>query len=154
MRIIGDSLRYSASNKEIGLVVLPPHRSGPTCIMSDHQVLYQVLLNLVGNAIKFTATGMVTLDCRVEVTNSAEGRCDVSFEIRDTGMGMDPAFVAQLNRGDALRFNQSTAGKTFGGSGLGLYIVQGDIVQENACTGLRLTLTFRARVALGFAARI
>lgn len=95
------------------------------CVRVCVRALAQVLLNLVGNAIKFTSTGLVTVDCRVVMTNVGESRCDVSFEIRDTGTGMEPAFVEQLNNGDATRFTQSSAGKTFGGSGLGLYIAQG-----------------------------
>jgi PAS domain S-box-containing protein len=85
----------------------------PARIMGDPRRLRQVLLNLVDNAIRFTAQG------EVEVTMAREGDRLV-VAVRDTGPGIPPALRARLFR----RFQQADAGtaRRHGGSGLGLMI--------------------------------
>ena len=94
-------------------------RTAPEGISSrvgDFARIVQVLHNLLGNAVKFTQAGSVTLDA-----NAADPSC-VSFTITDTGIGMSEDQLA--NAFDA--FEQADAGTTrrFGGSGLGLTIVR------------------------------
>jgi PAS domain S-box-containing protein len=85
----------------------------PARVMGDPRRLRQVLLNLVDNAIKFTAAG--TVDIRI---GHAAGR--IAVEVRDTGAGIP----AQLRRRLFRRFQQADAGtaRRHGGSGLGLMI--------------------------------
>ena len=87
-------------------------------VMGDPLRLRQLLFNLVGNAIKFTEQGTVQFVSRWE-----QGQADtihLEFEVRDTGIGIDPAFREQLFQ----RFSQqdSSVTRNYGGSGLGLSI--------------------------------
>ena len=87
----------------------------PNRFDGDPYRLRQVLLNLVGNAIKFTPAGEVTLTSRVEPDADAlSGR--LVMEVRDTGIGIDPESLAKIFR----EFEQ--AGEQESGTGLGLAI--------------------------------
>lgn len=97
---------------------LPPEAAQRVRV--DALRLQQILLNLLGNAIKFTRAGSVEL--RVEV---APGRspacCGFSFEVADTGPGLSEAQLAALFQPFAQADGELTA-RQHGGSGLGLYI--------------------------------
>jgi PAS domain S-box-containing protein len=77
----------------------------------------QVLLNLTGNAIKFTENGIVTLEAR---RVSEMGRDSVVFAVKDSGIGMTPAQLAKLFKA----FTQAdvSTSRKYGGTGLGLTI--------------------------------
>ena len=83
-------------------------------VVGDATRLRQVLLNLVGNAIKFTETGGVA----IEVEPTPDGA--LAFRIRDTGIGIAPELQARIFE----EFEQAEggAGRRFGGTGLGLAI--------------------------------
>ena len=85
----------------------------PDRIVSDGQRVRQVLVNLLGNALKFTERGSV----RVSVA-PADGH--VRFAVADTGPGIDEAFLPYLY--DAFRQADGTLSRRFGGTGLGLTI--------------------------------
>ena len=89
-------------------------------VIGDAQRLKQVLLNLVGNAIKFTERGRVVL--RLATAAAPAGRVRVAFEISDTGIGMARESVADLFQ----PFHQidGTRSRRRGGTGLGLAISQ------------------------------
>jgi signal transduction histidine kinase/CheY-like chemotaxis protein len=89
-------------------------------VVGDVQRLKQVLLNLVGNAIKFTERGGVTL--RLSPQRAPEGWAGVLFEVSDTGIGMEPGALANLFQ----PFHQvdGTRSRRRGGTGLGLAISQ------------------------------
>ena len=89
----------------------------PEAILTDDTRLTQVLVNLLGNAIKFTAAGKVVLQAR---TAASHGRPWLVFAIQDTGIGMSEVLMARLFQ----PFEQGDASTTrrFGGSGLGLTI--------------------------------
>jgi CheY-like chemotaxis protein len=87
-------------------------------LVGDGLRLEQVLINLVGNAIKFTERGDVWL--RVELQTITDSKARVRFEVRDTGIGIEPENVARLFE----PFIQADTANTrrFGGTGLGLSI--------------------------------
>jgi CheY-like chemotaxis protein/nitrogen-specific signal transduction histidine kinase len=89
----------------------------PGCVIGDDARLRQVLLNLAGNAIKFTETGGVSV-C-VEPGSLPD---EVIFLVRDSGIGISPEQQARI----FLEFEQADSGSTrkFGGTGLGLAISQ------------------------------
>ncbi|MFO1010167.1 MAG: ATP-binding protein [Planctomycetota bacterium] len=106
--------RVRAEQRGIALVLAAPTRL-PRSIASDPLRLRQILMNLVGNAIKFTQTGGVT------VTVSAEERAGrIAFAVKDTGIGMTAEQLARLFQ----PFTQAdgSMSRRFGGTGLGLTI--------------------------------
>ncbi len=93
----------------------------PAEVAVDSMRLRQVLLNLLGNALKFTETGGVWLEITSPGPNG-EGVADITFAVHDTGIGIAPEELPKL----FARFSQLPAGEAghFGGSGLGLAICQ------------------------------
>jgi PAS domain S-box-containing protein len=89
-------------------------------VLGDPHRLRQVLINLLGNAVKFTKAGGVTL--RLSTQEVALGSAAVRIEVIDTGIGIDPAAVGRLFRA----FEQADGSMTrrFGGTGLGLAITR------------------------------
>lgn len=93
----------------------------PRYLNGDSARLRQVLLNLIGNAVKFTDNGSVTVRIRTEEPNRAVGgRHPLRFEIIDTGIGI-PEDKQQKLFQDFTQADASTT-RRFGGSGLGLVI--------------------------------
>jgi len=90
----------------------------PTHFLGDPIRIRQILLNLAGNAIKFTERGQVRV--LVAVSDAGEGRAAVRLEVQDTGIGIAPEVQARLFS----RFTQADASTTrkYGGTGLGLAI--------------------------------
>ncbi len=112
-----DLLAERAQGKGLELVAsfdpALPHR-----IVGDAGRLRQVLLNLVGNAVKFTERGEVVV--RLAGETGANREPVVRFEIRDTGVGIAPRSMPQLFQ----PFSQcdGSASRRYGGTGLGLAI--------------------------------
>ena len=99
----------------------------PATVSGDAAKLRQVLLNLAGNAIKFTAYGKVSISVIPEPGQTAGPEAvPVRFEVRDTGIGIDQPQQEKLFE----PFTQADAGTTrrFGGTGLGLAISR-DLVE-------------------------
>jgi PAS domain S-box-containing protein len=133
--------------EDVGRVLaLQAHRKGlelalnidpalPDSVKGDPNRIRQILLNLGGNAVKFTAAGEVALDLKV-VGSDASGTL-ARIEVRDTGIGI-PA-----NRLDKLfqQFSQVDASTTrrFGGTGLGLSIVRRLVELMDGETGVEST---------------
>lgn len=90
----------------------------PPVLKGDPTRLKQVLLNLIGNAVKFTERGSVTL--HVSHQSIDERHLRFRFEVQDTGIGIAPEQKAELFTAFA-QADRSTA-RRFGGSGLGLAI--------------------------------
>ncbi|MGB0129314.1 MAG: ATP-binding protein [Rhodocyclaceae bacterium] len=90
----------------------------PPALLGDEVRLAQVLLNLVGNAVKFTSVGRV--DMQVQLISREGTSLVLRFEVRDTGIGM----TADQVRGLFQPFTQAESSTTrrFGGTGLGLTI--------------------------------
>jgi signal transduction histidine kinase/CheY-like chemotaxis protein/HPt (histidine-containing phosphotransfer) domain-containing protein len=124
---------------------------GPDWLVGDPTRVRQILFNLVGNAIKFTESGFVRIsaDSRVE----PDGGVLVTLRVSDSGIGMDESARARLFQ----PFTQADSSTTrrYGGSGLGLSIVQrlaqlmgGDVAVESRLGGgSRFTVTLRLEAA-------
>jgi two-component system sensor histidine kinase/response regulator len=123
----------------------------PQCLVGDDMRLRQVLINLGGNAIKFTPEGLVILSLQV----LERGARDVllEFSMRDSGIGIAPENQAHIFSG----FSQAEASTTrrFGGTGLGLAICQrlvglmGGEIRIESALGQGSRFTFQLRLALG-----
>jgi two-component system, sensor histidine kinase LadS len=107
----------SAANKTVVVSVMAAPEL-PMVVVGDGARLQQVLMNLMGNAVKFTEQGEVEL--RVTQRHGGGGKVLLRFEVRDTGIGITPEQLETLftpfTQGD-----QSITRK-YGGSGLGLVI--------------------------------
>ncbi|WP_417611063.1 ATP-binding protein [Parasphingorhabdus sp.] len=121
----------------------------PDQILTDAGLLRQIVLNLLGNAVKFTETGAVTVT--VEVDHPVDGETNLHVFVEDTGIGI-PA-----NRLEAIfaPFEQADPNTTrnFGGSGLGLTIsrqlasLMGGTI--DVCSTEKKGTTFHLQVAVG-----
>jgi len=109
---VKDMLAQRAGAKGLKLV-LEIATDVPTAIRSDATKLRQILLNLVGNAVKFTETGSITL--RVQRRDNR-----LLFEVEDTGIGISQDKINVIFD----PFRQAEAGMEIGGTGLGLAINQ------------------------------
>ena len=89
----------------------------PEQILSDPSRIRQVITNLVGNAIKFTTEGGVTIGIS---HTKAEGQSQLQFAVRDTGIGMTPEQCSSIFK--AFVQADSSITRRFGGTGLGLSI--------------------------------
>ena len=107
------------AGKGIELLVTA-EESVPTMISADPGRLRQIILNLVGNAVKFTHEGHIAL--HVSATAAGEERIDLSLEITDTGIGIPADKLDRLFKS----FSQIDTSTTrhYGGTGLGLSIVK------------------------------
>lgn len=120
----------------------------PEVLIGDPVRLNQIILNLAGNAIKFTEKGGV--DISAQLINSKNNQVDVSFSITDTGIGIPEDKISYVFESFAQA--QSHTNRKYGGTGLGLSISkflieeQGGNVsvvsKENEGSSFNFTLTF------------
>jgi len=125
----------------------------PARIVSDATRIRQVIINLVGNAVKFTERGLVTLAVSHEALEDGESR--LSFRVQDTGIGIAPEKLDQLFK----PFQQVHSGTNhkYGGTGLGLAISKeiarllgGDItVRSDVGLGSLFTFSIRCKLVEG-----
>jgi CheY-like chemotaxis protein len=145
LRDVLRSLTVLAHTKGLELVVhIAP--DVPADLSGDPVRLSQVLINLVGNAIKFTERGEVRIDVFVE--SATNGRVSLEFTIRDTGIGI------ALDQQDGLfqEFQQAhtTGHRLYGGTGLGLALsrsivtLMGGDISLTSRPGVGTTVTFTA----------
>jgi PAS domain S-box-containing protein len=116
---LSGTLAYRAQEKGLELVF----NTGPGIpreIVGDPSKLGQILLNLVGNAIKFTNAGEVVL--KISLLEQAEGQVLLEFSVRDTGIGLTEEQLAHMFQ-PFTQADTSTSRK-YGGTGLGLTISQ------------------------------
>jgi Amt family ammonium transporter len=142
---IASLMRVRSDQKEIELA-LAYDSPIPRPIICDPTRVRQVIVNLVGNAIKFTEQGSVT----VHVCYDAD-RQEVQVEVVDTGVGIPdaavPTLFQQFEQGD------NSTSRRFGGTGLGLAIVRGIAdLMDGECSvesavGVGSTFGFRFRAA-------
>ncbi|MBW2279415.1 MAG: response regulator [Deltaproteobacteria bacterium] len=141
-------MRQAASNKGIGFDVSYTGKV-PVTIQTDPTRLRQVLMNLIGNAIKFTEQGGVRL--AIEFLGSGDGESPMlQFAVADTGVGLSPAACDRIF--DAFSQADASTTREFGGTGLGLTICKqlagilgGDVsVESIEGHGSTFTLTIDA----------
>lgn len=113
--------RSRANSKGLYLTV-ERDESVPRCVTADEGKLRQVLINLMGNAIKFTETGGVAVRVHAEVIeeNAVEGKVSLRLwiEVEDTGSGIPDEDIDRIFEA----FHQAETGVKAGGTGLGLAI--------------------------------
>ncbi len=121
---------------EMGYVI---EQGTPTSLVGDPGRIRQVLMNLIGNAIKFTEAGSVVM--RVDAGTIRPGETGICFEVSDTGIGIPSEARDQLFQS----FSQADGSMTrrYGGSGLGLAISKQLVERMGG------TLTFTSTVGVG-----
>jgi len=112
-----DVFAGSATRQNIDLVYQIEHNV-PTQIIGDNLRLRQVLINLVGNAVKFTSKGEIFIG--VKAVSGKDGNLELLFSVRDTGIGIPADKIDKLFK--AFSQVDSSTTRKYGGTGLGLAI--------------------------------
>ena len=151
--LLGDAIQlFSESARQKGLslsVTITP--SLPTTLQGDPTRLRQILLNLIGNAVKFTAAGSITVSA--DCLKRSAGQILLRVTIRDTGIGIPPESRARVF--DAFAQADGSTTRKFGGTGLGLTIVKqlvhlmGGTVDLESIPGLGSTFGFTVPLEVG-----
>jgi two-component system sensor kinase len=118
--VIGDAIQVfgmSASDKNIELAYRID-ADVPERLIGDPGRVRQVIMNLIGNAMKFTDAGSVVVDTWVEQRDSAN--VQLHFAVRDTGIGIAPGQIGHIF--ESFQQADSSTTRRFGGTGLGLTI--------------------------------
>ena len=159
-----DSVAFHLHNLVKGVLVnltLPAHQKGleltvriapdvPADVIGDPVRLGQVLINLVGNAIKFTEHGEVCVD--VSAGTIVDNRAWLQFSIRDTGIGI--ALDQQEALFQEFQQAQTSGNRLYGGTGLGLAVSKSIVTLMGGAIGLKsilgegTTITFNAPFAM------
>jgi PAS domain S-box-containing protein len=116
---IGATLAFQTAAKNLELII-NLHPDVPHHVRGDPQRIRQCLINLIGNAIKFTQAGEIAVD--VSVARPGQGDSLIRFAVRDTGIGMSRESIQALFQ-PFVQADVSTT-RNFGGTGLGLSIVR------------------------------
>jgi len=115
---VATMMAFQAADKNLEIIV-KLDAAVPRRVMGDPQRLRQCLINLLGNAVKFTRAGEIVLEVSAE---QRAGAAHMRFEVRDTGMGIAQSALDTLFQ-PFVQADSSTT-RHFGGTGLGLSIVQ------------------------------
>jgi PAS domain S-box-containing protein len=147
------ALRAQETGLELAWHVTP---EVPETVVGDPGRLRQILLNLIGNAVKFTEHGEVVASVRAEERTADAVR--LHFAVRDSGIGIPPdkqqAIFESFTQAD------SSTTRKYGGTGLGLAIsrklvrLMGGDIEVTSEPGMGSTFRFTARFGLGGAAEI
>ncbi len=117
MEGVAEMFRPSLENKDLELrTAVSPEI--PDCLNADSARLKQILLNLVGNAVKHTERGSITIS--VTLTGRSAQHLDLEFEVADTGVGISQHDQARLF--ESFQQLDGSTSREHGGTGLGLSI--------------------------------
>ncbi|MCU0436417.1 MAG: PAS domain S-box protein [Raineya sp.] len=125
-------------------------------LIGDEVRIKQVLINLIGNSIKFTEEGFVSLS--VDVLEALENRQKIRFEIEDSGIGMSEAFISRIF--DKFSQEQDSANRKFEGTGLGMAIshdlvkLMGGNLGVQSIKGKGTKCTFELDLPIGEASKL
>lgn len=122
-----NSLQFKTAEKPVVLKSEIDHRI-PTYVRGDHTRLYQILINLLGNAIKFTEQGEVKL--KIDRLQETRKTIKVRFEISDTGIGIEPSKIDDIFNSYTQASSDTT--RKYGGTGLGLTITKSLLQLHNS----------------------
>ena len=134
-----------AKGLDLSVIVMP---DVPPALQGDPHHLRQVLINLVGNAIKFTERGSVTL--HVSLLEETDSAVKIKVSVRDTGIGIHPS--AQKRIFDSFGQADESTTRRFGGTGLGTTIAKqlvelmGGRVGLESAVGLGSTFWFEIQL--------
>ncbi|MGE9289872.1 MAG: ATP-binding protein, partial [Puniceicoccales bacterium] len=136
---VADTFRLQSERKSVSLTLDYPEGVGDF-VIGDHQRIRQVLNNLVGNAVKFTEQGSVTVRV-AEEGESSEDSLRLKIAVIDTGIGIEKEEADRLFAPFS-QANQTIAGR-FGGTGLGL------VIAKNLSDVLGATVTLESEAGKG-----
>lgn len=122
---------FKAKEKNISLHLNQP-KNIPEFLMGDPTRLTQILINLVGNALKFTNQG--NIDISVEVIKDDKQNATVQFMVKDTGIGILEEKITEVF--DRFTQAESDTSRIFGGTGLGLSIVKKLVELQSGTIGV------------------
>jgi len=108
----------AAEQKGVALIVVVPNNA-PDAVTADESRLRQILVNLLGNALKFTHQGRIELRVRLRQDDGVD-EAELVFEVSDTGVGIPAEKVANLF--EAFTQADPSVSRLYGGTGLGLAI--------------------------------
>lgn len=126
LSLLHKTMSFKAEEKKIGFQ-LKIGKNVPKYLKGDPYRLNQILVNLIGNAIKFTKEGSVTLD--ISLVSQADHRAKLKFDIIDTGIGIDESKLELIFESFSQAYVSTT--RDFGGTGLGLAITERLIALQN-----------------------
>ena len=144
------SFQREANDKGL-LLSIDNDGSDPPTVMLDPVRLRQILTNLIGNAVKFTAKGEIQVSMH-EQYNTLTNTVTLIFSVRDTGIGFAPEQTARLF--DPFVQGDSSITRSFGGTGLGLAIsrnlarLMGGDIQANGKVNQGATFSFQIKAPL------
>jgi PAS domain S-box-containing protein len=148
---LGDTLRALAvrAHRKVLELVCNVQPDVPDALVGDAGRLRQVLLNLVGNAIKFTEHGEVVLRVEVAGDPAPQGEVSLRITVRDTGIGISTAKQEKVFQ--AFEQEDMSTTRRYGGTGLGLTIaarlvdLMGGQITVDSVPGQGSTFAFTAR---------
>ncbi len=143
---VSETYRYELERKSVSLETSIDDRL-PRYLLLDGIRIRQILLNLMGNAVKFTEHGQVTISAVVSKEGSEPGCIDLKLSVQDTGIGIEKQQQERIFEPFMQTENQNV--RKYGGTGLGLSIVKrfaelmgGTIEMESSIgTGSTFTIT-------------
>lgn len=112
-------LQFKADEKLIGLELLIDENV-PDILIGDSLRLQQIVINLAGNAIKFTSKGGVSI--HVSCTDQENGHIDLCMSVKDTGIGIPENKLGYIF--ESFTQDNANSSRKYGGTGLGLAIVK------------------------------
>lgn len=112
-----NSLQFKTAEKSVIFKSEIDYRI-PTYVIGDNTRLYQILINLLGNAVKFTEKGEVKL--KLDLLEQNKNFVKVRFEVSDTGIGISPEKINDIFNAYTQASSDTT--RKYGGTGLGLAI--------------------------------